>query len=239
MNSACPCCRVCSWAWRRCSAACGVTCHSGRANDGLTCGDAVCGEIVTSCVPAIVGLVIRFLVELIHHLIPSWPQWLRLRRNPDDRETPASQFSPSFFHVTHLQPPHLSIIRSVCASSCSPHGMAHMCLMAAPPALLNLSFLPFAVLSLSSFILRCQREQDHHSVGDRPQVQRAEGLAPRSVCSRPQCPVDGVCLRVCACQRRNCLCMCALCQFDLCRWVFMILALREGGADGNKRKQRF
>lgn len=101
---------------------------------------------------------------------------------------------------------------------------------------LKFSFLPFAVLSLSSFILRCQREQDHHSVGDRPQVQRAEGLAPRSVCSRPQCPVDGVCLCVCACQRHNCLCMCALCQFDLCRWVYMNLALREGGADGNKRK---
>lgn len=106
-------------------------------------------------------------------------------------------FSHLFFHVTHLQPPHLSIISSTCASSCSPHGMAHVCLTAAPPAPLNLSFLPFAVLSLFSFILRCQRKQDHHSVGDWPQVQRAEGLAPRSVCSRPQCPVDGVC--VCAC----------------------------------------
>lgn len=171
--------------------------------------------MVTSCVPVNIGLAICFLVELIHHLIPSWPQWLRLRRNPDHRELPLCNFL-SFFPVTHLQPPHLSIISSLCASSRSPHGMAHMCLTAASPALLNLSFLPFAALSLFSFILRCQREQDYHSVGDWPQVQRAEGLAPRSVCSRPQCPVDGVCLRVCVHVRGVIVCVCVHCASLTC-----------------------
>lgn len=71
------------------------------------------------------------------------------------QRAPASHASFLCVNVMHHWLPHLSVICSVRPSSCSPLSMAHMCLTAAPPALLNLSFLSFAVLSLFSSLLSC------------------------------------------------------------------------------------
>lgn len=194
-----------------CSAACCVCCHCG---DWLTCGlhvtDALL-SVVESCILVCLSVNTQAPRDLLlgginsspHPMLATVCVWGENR----EQRAPASHVSCLCVHVMHLQLPHLSVISSVRAPSCWPRGMAHMCLTAVPPALLNLSFPCFAVLSLFSFILQCQSKQDHHSVGDWPQIQRAEGLAPRSVRSRPQCPVDCVCVSVCVCK----VCVCKVC----------------------------
>lgn len=148
-----------------CSTACCVSCLSGDAVDLLTCTTVLRLTDALLCVVKSYLLVCLSVNTQTSLRSDSW--WnefissshaghsLLGKEKPEVRELLPHTLPVLCVHVMLLWLPHLSVICSVRPSSCSPRGMAHMCLTAAPPALLNLSFLSFAVLSLFSSLLSC------------------------------------------------------------------------------------